>query len=194
MEDEPKIEICQTELLSNYYCQLKKITFNYNYREKTWNGIAREVYDRGNGAAILLYNTAKNSVILTRQFRIPTYLSRNKTGMMIEACAGLLDTDNPEQCAIREVEEETGYRISALKKVFKGFTSPGYSTEILHCFVGEYNQEMKVSNGGGLSSENEHIQVLELPFSEAYSMIESGEIQDLKTTILLQYARINIFV
>jgi nudix-type nucleoside diphosphatase (YffH/AdpP family) len=154
----------------------------------------REVYDRGNGAAILLYNTKQKTVILTRQFRLPTYLNGNDSGMMIEVCAGLLDEDHPEQCIIRETEEETGYRVSSVRKVFEAYMSPGAVTEILYFFVGEYDESMKVSEGGGVEHEQENIDVLEFTFDEAYSMIGSGEIKDAKTIMLLQYAKIHNLV
>jgi nudix-type nucleoside diphosphatase (YffH/AdpP family) len=131
-------------------------------------------------------------VVLTRQFRLPTYLNGNTSGMVIEACAGLLDTENPEECIIRETEEETGYRLSSVKKVFQSYMSPGSVTEILHFFIGEYQSEMKVSEGGGLAEEHENIEVLEYSFDEAYQMIASGEINDAKTIMLLQYAKINL--
>jgi GDP-mannose pyrophosphatase NudK len=133
-------------------------------------------------------------VILTRQFRLPSYLNGNKTGMMIEVCAGLLDQDHPEQCIIRETVEETGYRISTVKKVMETYMSPGAVTEILHLFVGKYDASMKVADGGGLEHEQEHIEVMEFPFDEAFAMIEKGEIKDAKTVMLLQYAKINNLV
>jgi nudix-type nucleoside diphosphatase (YffH/AdpP family) len=139
-----------------------------------------------------LYNSNKKTVVLTRQFRLPTYLNGNTSGMVIEACAGLLDTENPEECIIRETEEETGYRLSSVKKVFQSYMSPGSVTEILHFFIGEYQSEMKVSEGGGLAEEHENIEVLEYSFDEAYQMIASGEINDAKTIMLLQYAKINL--
>lgn len=133
----------------------------------------------------------KGTVILTRQFRLPTYLNGNKSGLMIEVCAGLLDKDDPEACIIRETEEETGYRLHSVKKVFESYMSPGAVTEILHCFIGEYDISMKVSTGGGLEDEHEEIDVIEIPFDQAYVMIESGEIKDAKTIMLLQYAKIH---
>jgi nudix-type nucleoside diphosphatase (YffH/AdpP family) len=190
----PKIEIQRTDLLSDNWYILKKVTFDYHKEDKTIETQVREVYDRGNGAAILLYNTIQKTVILTRQFRLPTYLNGNKTGMMIEVCAGLLDKDHPEQCIIRETEEETGYRVSVVQKVFETYMSPGAVTEILYLFVGEYNESMKVSDGGGIDSEQENIEVMELPFEAAFAMIKSGEIKDAKTIMLLQYAKINQLV
>jgi nudix-type nucleoside diphosphatase (YffH/AdpP family) len=130
-------------------------------------------------------------VILTRQFRLPSYLNGNKTGMMIELCAGMLDQDHPEQCIIRETEEETGYRIAKVQKVMETYMSPGAVTEILYLFVGEYDETMKMHEGGGLEQEQEHIEVMELPFDHAYKMIETGAIKDAKTILLLQYAKIN---
>lgn len=190
----PKIEILQTDLLSDNWYLLNKITFKYYKEDQTVETHIREVYDRGNGAGILLYNKIQKTVILIRQFRLPSYLNGNETGMMIEVCAGLLDKDNPEQCIIREVEEETGYRVETVHKVFETYVSPGAVTEILHLFVGEYDPSMKISEGGGIASEQENIEVFEIPFAEALSMIERGEIRDSKTIMLLQYAKINNLV
>ncbi|TDD74054.1 GDP-mannose pyrophosphatase NudK [Flavobacterium caseinilyticum] len=190
----PTIKIHKTELLSDNWYILNKVTFDYQKKDDSWITQKREVYDRGNGAAILLYNTQQKTVILTRQFRLPTYLNGNETGMMIEVCAGLLDQDNPEQCIIRETEEETGYRISKVQKVMETFMSPGAVTEILYLFVGEYNESMKVNDGGGVEHEEENIEVMEMTFDEAYSLIESGQIQDAKTIMLLQYAKIHNLV
>ena len=188
---DPKITIEKTELLSDNWYLLNKVTYNYQEENKSVETHIREVYHRGNGAAILLYNSSQKTVILTRQFRLPSYLNGNKTGMMIEVCAGLLDQDHPEQCIIRETEEETGYRIAKVQKVFETYMSPGAVTEILYLFVGEYDETMKVHEGGGLDAEQEHIEVMELPFDEAYAMIATGEIKDAKTVMLLQYAKIN---
>jgi nudix-type nucleoside diphosphatase (YffH/AdpP family) len=188
----PTITIQKTELLSNNWYVLNKVTFDYKIEDQDPETQVREVYDRGNGAVILLYNSAKKTVVLTRQFRLPTYLNGNASGMVIEACAGLLDTENPEECIIRETEEETGYRLSSVKKVFQSYMSPGSVTEILHFFIGEYQSDMKVSEGGGLAEEHENIEVLEYSFNDAYQMIASGEIIDAKTIMLLQYAKINL--
>lgn len=190
MRKNPEIEITQTQLLSDNWYVLNKVTFNYKKENEKVESHIREVYDRGNGAGILLYNSAKKTVILTRQFRLPTYLNGNKTGMMIEVCAGLLDKDNAEQAIIRETEEETGYRLKKVQKVIETYMSPGSVTEILYLFVGEYDESMKVSSGGGLDAEQENIEVLEYTFNEAYQMIESGEITDAKTILLLQHAKI----
>ena len=192
--ENPTITIQKTELLSDNWYVLNKVTFDYQKKDTSLITQKREVYDRGNGAAILLFNSTQKTVILTRQFRLPTYLNGNKTGMMIEVCAGLLDQDHPEQCIIRETEEETGYRFSSVGKVFESYMSPGAVTEILYFFVGEYNASMKVSEGGGVEHEQENIDVLEYTFEEAYAMIASGQIKDAKTIMLLQYAKINALV
>ncbi|WKL48010.1 NUDIX domain-containing protein [Flavobacterium pectinovorum] len=186
----PEIKITETKLLSDNWYVLNKVTFDYQKKDGNVESHIREVYDRGNGAAILLYNTEKKTVILTRQFRLPTYLNGNKTGMMIEVCAGLLDQDNAEEAVIRETEEETGYRLSKVQKVIETYMSPGSVTEILYLFVGEYDETMKVNDGGGLDAEQENIEVLEYTFDEAYAMFESGEITDAKTIMLLQHAKI----
>lgn len=190
----PKYKIQKTELLSDNWYILNKVTVDYQKKDGSWDTQVREVYDRGNGAAILLYNKAKGTVILTRQFRLPSYLNGNKSGLMTEVCAGLLDEDNPEACIIREAEEETGYRLHSVKKIFEAYMSPGAVTEILHYFIGEYDASMKVSSGGGLVHEHEEIEVIEIPFDQAYVMIESGEIKDAKTILLLQYAKIHNLV
>jgi nudix-type nucleoside diphosphatase (YffH/AdpP family) len=184
------INIEKTEILSDNWYTLKKVTFNIQKKDGSTETQSREAYDRGNGAVILLYNKVSNTVILTRQFRLPTYINGNPTGMLIEACAGLLDNDNPEECIKRETEEETGYKISKVEKIFEAYMSPGSVTEILHFFVAEYSKEMKITNGGGLEDEGEDIEVLELAFNEALSMIDSGEIKDAKTIMLLQYIRL----
>lgn len=187
----PKIEITETKVLSDNWYTLRKITYNYLKKDGQWETQSREAYDRGNGATILLYNKNSKTVILTRQFRMPTYLNGNETGMLIEACAGLLDKDNAEECIRRETEEETGYKISSVEKLFEVYMSPGSVTEIVHFFAAEYTKDMKITEGGGLDDEQENIEVLEFDFDTAYSMIKSGEIKDAKTIMLLQYAKIN---
>lgn len=187
----PHIKIKNTELLSDNWYILKKITYEYQKKNGEWETHQREAYDRGNGATILLYDRTSKKVILTRQFRIPTYINGNETGMMIETCAGLLDKNDAEACIRQETEEETGYKISNVRKVFEAYMSPGSVTEVLYFFVAEYTQEMKVSAGGGLQEEQEYIDVLELDFEEAYGMIATGEIRDGKTIMLLQYAKLN---
>lgn len=191
---DPKITIQKTELLSDNWYILNNVTFDYQKPDNSIITQKREVYDRGNGAAILLYNKENRTIILTRQFRLPTYLNGNTSGMMIEVCAGLLDQDKPEQCIIRETEEETGYRINKVEKIMETYMSPGAITEILYLFIGEYDASMKVSDGGGLEEEQENIEVLEMPFDKAYNMIATGELKDAKTIMLLQYAKINNLV
>ncbi|WGQ08778.1 GDP-mannose pyrophosphatase NudK [Pedobacter gandavensis] len=185
------VKILETELLSDNWYTLRKITYEYLKKDGSKQVQSREAYDRGNGAVILLYNKELRKVILTRQFRLPTFLNGNASGMLIEACAGLLDTDNPEDCIKRETEEETGYQITEVKKVFEAYMSPGSVTEILYFFLAEYNQSMKVNEGGGLEHEEENIEVLELNIEEAMKMMETGEIKDAKTIMLLQYVRLH---
>lgn len=185
------IHILQNEILSDNWYTLRKITYQTIHNDGSVMLQSREAYDRGNGATILLYNRPNQTVILTRQFRMPTYLNGNESGYLIECCAGLLDKDDPEACIKRETEEETGYKISDVKKIFEAYMSPGSVTEILYFFVAEYAKEMKVSEGGGVQEESENIEVLELPFKHAMGMISSGEIRDAKTIMLLQYAQIN---
>ncbi|MDF9796110.1 GDP-mannose pyrophosphatase NudK [Catalinimonas alkaloidigena] len=186
-----RIVIKETKVLSDNWYILNKVTYDYQKKNGEWETQSREAYDRGNGATILLYNKEQKTVILTKQFRLPTYVNGNESGMMIEACAGLLDKDNAEDCIKKETEEETGYKISKVRKIFESYMSPGSVTEMLHFYVAEYDKAMKVHEGGGLAEEQENIEVLELAFDEAYSMILSGEIRDGKTIMLLQYAKIH---
>jgi len=186
-----KISLVKEEILSDNWYTLRKITFDYQRADGSWERQSREAYDRGNGATILLFNKEKQTVILTRQFRLPTYTNGNDTGMLIEACAGLLDKDNAEDCIKRETEEETGYKIKSVKKIFEAYMSPGSVTEILYFFTAEYSDDMKVSDGGGCETEQENIEVMEIPFTKAISMISKGEIKDAKTMMLIQYAQIN---
>ena len=189
-----RIKIKSEELLSDNWYTLKKTTFEIQKLNGTWETQTRETYDRGNGATILLYNMEKKSVILTRQFRFPTFVNGNESGLLIETCAGLLDNDHPEDAIRRETEEETGYKIKDVRKVFEAYMSPGSVTEILYFFVAEYSEENKVSDGGGVDHEQENIEVLEMSFEKAFGMIASGEIKDGKTIMLLQYAKLNNLV
>jgi len=186
-----RIKNLETEILSKNWYTLKKVTYEFRKKNGTWQKQSREAYDRGNGATILLFHPTQRTVILTRQFRLPTYLNGNPDGMLIEACAGLLDKDEPEDCIRKETEEETGYKVSSVRKVFEAYMSPGSVTEILFFFVAEYSKEMKVNDGGGLDHEQEDIEVLEISIERAMSMIETGEIRDAKTIMLLQYVKLN---
>jgi nudix-type nucleoside diphosphatase (YffH/AdpP family) len=185
-----RIRNIERELLSDNWYSLEKITFEYLRDDGVWEKQIREAYDRGNGAVILLYNVEKGTVVLTKQFRMPTYVNGNADGMMIEACAGILEKGNAEETIKMEVEEETGYKIEKVKKVFESYMSPGSVTEILYFFIGAYKDEMKISEGGGADDETENIEVLELDFKKALAMMKSGEIKDAKTIMLLQYAQI----
>ncbi|KFF00890.1 GDP-mannose pyrophosphatase [Chryseobacterium formosense] len=187
---ETNVSIEKTEILSDNWYTLKKVTFNIKKQNGETETQSREAYDRGNGAVILLYNTSLKKVILTRQFRLPTYINGNPDGILIEACAGLLDDNNPEDCIRKETEEETGYKISKVEKIFEAYMSPGSVTEILYFFIAEYSDDMKINDGGGLEEEGENIEVLELDFNETLSMIDKGEIKDAKTIMLLQHLRL----
>jgi len=184
------IQILNTEILSDNWYTLNKVTYEFTKPDGSKQIQNREAYDRGNGATILLYNIAQQTVILTEQFRLPTYLNGNATGMLIEACAGLLDKDNPEDCIKRETEEETGYKVNDVRKVFEAYMSPGSVTEILYFFIAAYDKSMKVNEGGGLAHEEENIKVLEMQFEKALAMIETGEIKDAKTIMLIQHLRL----
>ena len=179
-------------VLSKEWATLHRIDYDYQFKDGSWKTISRESYNRGNGTSVLLYNVEKQTVILTRQFRMPAYVNDKQDGMSIEVCAGALDkNEEPETCIIREIEEEVGYRVDEVKKVLECYMSPGAVTEKMYLFVAEYTDEMKVHSGGGLESEDEEIEVLEIPFIEALQMMKQNKIIDAKTQLLLQYAQIN---
>lgn len=182
-------KIIGKETISPFWHKLHRITYEYFNKQNEWETMTREVYDRGNGAGILLYNKDMRTVVLTKQFRMPTFINGNESGMLIEVCAGLLDHDSPEDCIRRETEEETGYKIHDVTKVYEAYMSPGSVSEILYLFVGAYTKEMKQSEGGGVD-HGEDIDVLEINFDDAMRMIETGDIKDAKTIMLLQYAYI----
>jgi len=185
-----RVKITKTEILSDNWYTLRKITFDFQRKDGQWVTQNREAYDRGNGSTILLYDKERKTVILTKQFRLPTFINGNESGMLTETCAGLLDKDNAEDCIRRETEEETGYKITSVKKIFEAYMSPGSVTEVLFFFIAEYSMDMKINEGGGVD-EHEDIEVMELDFEKAYHQIETGEIKDGKTIMLLQYARLN---
>jgi nudix-type nucleoside diphosphatase (YffH/AdpP family) len=188
----PSIRIKEVQLLSDSWYILKKTTFERLHSDGSWQEVSRETYDRGNGATILLYNLDLRTVILTRQFRYPAYVNGH-SGMLIEAAAGLLDEASPEERIKAEVEEETGFVVSRVERIFEAFMSPGSVTERLYFFVAEYDSASRASSGGGNVAEGEDIEVLEVPIEEALAAVASGLIQDGKTIMLLQYAQLHLF-
>lgn len=188
-----RVRIVEQCVLADDWFVLKKNIFDYRLRSGDWQRQQRETYDRGDGATLLLFNRARRTVVLTRQFRFPAYANGLADGMLVEACAGLLDNDAPEVAIRREVEEETGIAVRTPRKVFEAFMSPGSVTERLHFFVAEYEAGDRLGNGGGDAAEGEDIEVLELPLERALAMIGSGEIQDGKTIMLLQHAALRGF-
>lgn len=186
-----EVKILETDVLSDKKYVLKNIQFEYLSKDGTWKKNSREVFDHGNAASALLYSKQKKTVLLVQQFRIATYVNGNKEGMLIETCAGLLEENEPpEETMKREIEEETGYSIKDLKKVTEVYSSAGSLTELLHLYVAEYSPEQRINEGGGLKEEGEELDILEIPFDKALAMVESGEIKDAKTVILLQYAQL----
>lgn len=192
-ETAERVRVIESRVLSDDWYLLKKTVFEFRRADGSWQRQQRETYDRGNGATLLLYQPNLRRVVLTRQFRFPAFVNGHD-GMMVEAPAGLLDQATPEQRIRAEVEEETGYRVGEVRKVFEAFMSPGSVTEKLFFFVAEYDAASKVSAGGGIEAEGEDIEVLELPFEEALAMIRRGDIVDGKTIMLLQYAAMYLFV
>ena len=189
-----RVRLISTQVLSNDWYVLKKNVFDYQRRDGSWQRQSRETYDRGNGATILLYNRERKTVILTRQFRFPAFVNGTPDGMLIEACAGLLDQDDAATCIRRETEEETGYRITEVRKVLEAYMSPGSVTERIFFFVGEYQSKDKVSAGGGEATEGEDIETLEITLDRAMQMVETGQICDGKTILLLMHARLHRLV
>jgi nudix-type nucleoside diphosphatase (YffH/AdpP family) len=183
-----RVKILEERVLSDDWYLLKKSRFTYRRRDGRWQELVRETYDRGNGAVLLLFNVERQAVVLIRQFRFPAYVNGCADGLLIEACAGLLDGEEPLSCIRREAEEETGYRVRTPRKLFEVYMSPGSVTEKLHFFVAEYADGDRASVGGGAAAEGEDIEVLEVPLAGALRMIETGEIQDGKTIMLLQHA------
>ena len=183
-----RVRILEERLLSDDWYVLKKTTFEYRCRDGRWERQSRETYDRGNGAVLLLFNVDRSTVVLIRQFRFPAFMNGCIDGLLVEACAGLLDGEDPHTCIRREAEEETGFRIRSPRKILEAYMSPGSVTEKLHFFVAEYELQDRVSAGGGNAAEGEDIEVLELTLASALQMIGTGAIQDGKTIMLLQYA------
>jgi nudix-type nucleoside diphosphatase (YffH/AdpP family) len=181
-----RVRIVDTTLLSDDWYVLKKVTFDFLRRDGTWQRQNRETYDRGNGATILLHSPRTGNVVLTRQFRMPVFVNGHD-GMLIEAAGGLLDNATPEERIRSEVEEETGFRVRDVRKVFEAYMSPGSVTEKLYFFVGEYDASMRVADGGGVEDEGEDVEVIEMPLRAALRMIDEGEIVDGKTIMLLQH-------
>jgi GDP-mannose pyrophosphatase NudK len=187
---EENVRIVAEKLLSDNWGTLTAVTFDIRRRDGRWQRQLREIYDRGNAAAILLADPVRGTVVLTRQFRLPVHLA-GEDGMLVEACAGLLEGDDPEVCARKEAEEETGYRVGEVRHLFDAHMSPGSVTEKLSLFIGIYDAASRSSSGGGLADEGEDIEVLEIPFSTAFAMIGSGAITDAKTILLLQSAALD---
>jgi nudix-type nucleoside diphosphatase (YffH/AdpP family) len=187
-----RVRVKNVSVLSDRHYRLNEVELEYRRSNGEWQTQKREVFDRGHAATLLPYNLASRTIVVTRQFRLPAYLAGHDD-LLIEAAAGMLDDETPEKRIRAEAEEEIGYRLQDMRKVFEAFMSPGAVTEKLHFFVAEYAPSMRVSSGGGLADEGEDVEVLELPIDEALAMISDGRIVDAKTIMLLQYAALNIF-
>ena len=186
-----EVRVNEEQIISAKHFVLKNINFDILKKDGKWQTQNREVFDHGNAVAVLLYNKEQRTVILTKQFRIATYINGNATGMLTEACAGLLEGDeDPEDAVIREIKEETGYHITHVEKVYEAYSSAGSLTELLYLYIAEYASGQQKGEGGGLAEEGEEINVLEMSFDEATDMMEKGEIRDAKTIILLQYLKL----
>lgn len=187
------VEVERVETLSDSWYRLDKVTFGYTRRDGTRQTLSREVYHNGPGAAVLLFDPSRETVVLTRQFRVPAYVNGD-TPMLIEACAGLVEPgEDPAETARKEAEQETGYQVRDLRKVFALYMSPGASAETLHLYLATYAPGERNGRGGGLREEGEEIEVLELPLARAWAMVEASEIVDAKTVLLLQHVRLRSF-
>jgi nudix-type nucleoside diphosphatase (YffH/AdpP family) len=182
-----RVRVIQERVLSDDWFVLKKTSFEYLRRDGTWQLQHRETYDRGNGAVLLLFNAARGSVVLTRQFRFPAFVNGSADGMLVEACAGLLDGEDPTVAIRREAQEETGFVVREPRKVFEAYMSPGSVTEKLHFVVAEYEIADRVGSGGGDIAEGEDIEVIEVPLDDAMQMVRTGRIEDGKTIMLLYH-------
>lgn len=190
-----KVKNVTSNMISNFWGTLERVNFDFTFKNGKSVNLTHEVYGKSDGVAILLYNAITKKVLLTRQFRMPVYVAKINNGFSIEVVGGAMDeNETPEITAIRETEEEIGYKIFKLKKVTTAFLSPGILKEKVHLFIGEYSDEQKTKNGGGVIEENEEIEVLEISFSEALQMVENEEIIDARTILLLQYVKLNGFI
>jgi GDP-mannose pyrophosphatase NudK len=186
-----QVKINDAKILSDEHYVLKQLDFAIQKKNGEWENQKREVFDHGNAVTALLYNKEDRTVILTKQFRIATYVNGNNSGMLVETCAGLIDgNEPPDEAIIREIKEETGYQISNVEKVYQAYTSAGSLTELLYLYVAPYTKAQKVAKGGGLEEEGEEVKIMEMPFEQAIRMLENGEIVDAKTIMLLQYAQL----
>lgn len=184
-----QVRISGEKILSNEHYLFKRIDFDIQKNDGRWESQKREVFDHGNAVTVLLYNREEKTIILTRQFRVATYINGNSSGMLLEAPAGLLDgNEPPEEAVIREIREETGYEIPSVQQVYEAYSSAGSVTELIYYYVAPYSNEQKVGKGGGLEEEGEDVQVVEMPFADAVQQLDNGEIRDAKTIVLLQYA------
>ena len=182
----PKIVITSAELVYSGWAKLTRYKVDIEKHDGSIVNAVREVHDHGHGAAVLPFDATRGTVLLVRQFRLPPYLA-GTNGMMIEACAGLLDGDEPETCVIREAEEELGYRIRGLKPCGRIWGSPGAISESIWLFLAEYSAADRIGKGGGKHGEDEDIEVLEMSFDDAMRLVSGNDIADAKTIILLQH-------
>ena len=190
-----QVKIRDEKVLSDEHYVLKRIEFDIQKKDGQWETQKREVFDRGNAVTVLLYNKETRTILLTKQFRIATFLKGNSDGMLLETPAGLLEeNESPEETMLREIKEETGYAVSSVQKIYEAYSSAGSLTERIHFYIASYSQDQKVAKGGGLEEEGEELEVIEMPLDNALQMIESGQIIDAKTILLVQYAQLKNLV
>jgi nudix-type nucleoside diphosphatase (YffH/AdpP family) len=182
------IQILNKETLSERKYPLRYITFEKPDLKGKFRNVAKEVYFRPDVVAVLLVDDERKTILLVKQFRLPTFLNGNDSGYMLEACAGIIEVgETPDQTVYREAEEETGFRVHGLEKIGGAYSSPGATTEYIHLYIARYHKESKISAGGGLEAEGESIELKEFPFHEAKDQLKQGAFRDIKTILLLQH-------
>ena len=186
--DKARIAILEDKTLWKGWSHLRGITFAFFREGRAPHRLSWEVFDRRNASAILLHNVERDTVTLVRQLRMAAHLA-GEHAYLLEVPAGFIDDgETPMQAALREAQEETGYKIVKATPAFAAFMSPGSVTEKLHGFYAAVTDADRIAAGGGLDDEQEDLEVVELAFADAMEMVEAGEIIDAKTIMLLQHA------
>ncbi len=180
--------ITATEVLLTGWSRVVRLHYRQTNRDGTVIEQDRDLLDRGNGVTVLLYNRERQTLLLLRQPRIVATVHSMDGGNTLEACSGQMETDDPEACAFRELEEEAGHRPISLQRVGTFYAGPGSSLELIHVFIAEYSDATRVANaGGGVTTEGEDIELVEVPIRQAAEWLRRGELHDARTCLALSY-------